>query len=154
MDAQPATNPSIGLNHLPLGAIDHIPNPLQFDRDTVGSLPHGEEILGEFHARRRNKQRSVSIGPLTTPSSCNVLHIRRKGRQQVTDCVAHLDATRAGADPWVFTRIHAHFTVTGKAHDPQRVGQTMKLSAEEYCSASIMLGNVAEITHDSEGMEG
>ncbi len=76
--------------------------------------------------------------------------ILRKGRQQVTDCVADLDATRADTDPKVFTKIHVHFTVTGKGLDPKRVEQAVHLSAEKYCSASIMLGKVAEITHDFE----
>lgn len=87
-------------------------------------------------------------------SSFDVVHILRKARQQVTDCVADLSAERADTDPKVFTRIHVHFTVTGKGLDPKRVEQAVKLSAEKYCSASIMLGKVADITHDFEVVEG
>ncbi|MBI1285724.1 MAG: OsmC family protein [Thiobacillus sp.] len=87
-------------------------------------------------------------------SAFDVVHILRKGRQQVTDCVAEIDATRADTDPKVFTRIHVHFIVTGKALDPKRVEQAVRLSAEKYCSASIMLGKVAEISHDFEVAEG
>jgi len=87
-------------------------------------------------------------------SAFDVVLILRKGRQQVTDCVADLSAERADSDPKVFTRIHVHFTVTGKALDPKRVEQAVKLSAEKYCSASIMLGKTAEITHDFEVVEG
>ena len=87
-------------------------------------------------------------------SAYDVVHILRKGRQQVTDCVADLSAERAGTDPKVFTRIHVHFTVTGKTLDPRRVEQAVHLSAEKYCSASIMLGKTAEITHDFEVVEG
>lgn len=87
-------------------------------------------------------------------SAFDVVMILRKARQQVTDCVADLDATRADADPKVFTKIHVHFTVTGKSLDPKRVEQAVKLSAEKYCSASIMLGKTAEITHDFEIVEG
>ena len=87
-------------------------------------------------------------------SAFDVVHILRKGRQQVTDCVADLDAERAPADPKVFTRIHVHFTVTGRSLDPKRVEQAVHLSAEKYCSASIMLGKTAEITHDFEVVEG
>jgi putative redox protein len=87
-------------------------------------------------------------------SAFDVVHILRKGRQQVTDCVADLDAERAPSDPKVFTKIHVHFTVTGKSLDPKRVEQAVTLSAEKYCSASIMLGKVAEITHDFEVVEG
>src|SRR5574340_348568 len=86
-------------------------------------------------------------------SAFDVVHILRKSRQQVSDCVADLDATRADTDPKVFTKIHVHFTVTGKSLDPKRVEQAVKLSAEKYCSASIMLGKTAEITHDFEVVE-
>ncbi len=80
----------------------------------------------------------------------DVLLILRKGRQEVTDCVVELEAERAEQDPKVFTRIHAHFIVTGRALDPKRVEQAIRLSAEKYCSASIMLGATATITHDYE----
>ena len=87
-------------------------------------------------------------------SAFDVVHILRKSRQQITDCVADIEAERAESDPKVFTKIHVHFTVTGKGLDPKRVEQAVNLSAEKYCSASIMLGKVAEITHDFEVMEG
>ena len=83
----------------------------------------------------------------------DVLLILRKARQAVTDCVVELEAERAETDPKVFTRIHAHFIVTGKGLDPQRVEQAIRLSAEKYCSASIMLGATAAITHDFEVRE-
>ena len=86
-------------------------------------------------------------------SAFDVVMILRKSRQQVTDCVADLTATRADSDPKVFTQIHVHFTVTGKGLDPKRVEQAVKLSAEKYCSASIMLGKTAEITHDFDIVE-
>jgi putative redox protein len=86
-------------------------------------------------------------------SAFDVVHILRKGRQDVRDCVAEIDARRADTDPKVFTRIHVHFIVTGKALDPKRVEQAVKLSAEKYCSASIMLGKVADITHDFDVVE-
>ncbi len=81
-------------------------------------------------------------------SAFDIVHILRKGRQQVTDCVADIDAERAETDPKVFTKIHVHFTVTGKELDPKRVEQAVHLSADKYCSASIMLGKSADITHD------
>jgi putative redox protein len=83
----------------------------------------------------------------------DVVLILRKSRQQITDCVAEIDATRADTDPKVFTRIHVHFIVTGKALEQKKVEMAVKLSAEKYCSASIMLGKVAEITHDFEIQE-
>jgi len=87
-------------------------------------------------------------------SAFDVVMILRKSRQPITDCVADLSAERADSDPKVFTKIHVHFTVTGKGLDPKRVEQAVKLSAEKYCSASIMLGKTAEITHDFEVVEG
>ena len=78
----------------------------------------------------------------------DVVLILRKGRQDITDCVAQIDAERAPTDPKVFTRIHVHFVVSGRKLDPKRVEQALKLSAEKYCSASIMLAKTAEITHD------
>lgn len=80
----------------------------------------------------------------------DVLLILRKARQAVTDCVVELEATRAETDPKVFTQIHAHFIITGHDLDPKRVEQAIRLSAEKYCSASIMLGATATITHDVE----
>ena len=86
-------------------------------------------------------------------SAFDVVHILRKSRLDVRDCVAEIDAVRAETDPKVFTKIHVHFVVTGKALDPKRVEQAVKLSAEKYCSASIMLGKIADITHDFEVVE-
>ena len=83
----------------------------------------------------------------------DVVHILRKSRQQITDCVAEIDASRADTDPKVFTRIHVHFIVSGKGLEQKKVEMAVKLSAEKYCSASIMLGKVAEITHDFEIVE-
>ncbi|MCU7942624.1 MAG: OsmC family protein [Candidatus Thiodiazotropha sp. (ex Cardiolucina cf. quadrata)] len=80
----------------------------------------------------------------------DVLSILRKSRQQVTRCVVELEAERAQQDPKVFTRIHAHFIVTGKELSEKHVARAISLSAEKYCSASLMLGTSAEITHDYE----
>lgn len=83
-------------------------------------------------------------------SSFDVIMILEKGRQTVTDCVAAVEAERAETDPKVFTKIHVHFTVTGRNLDPAKVERAIALSAEKYCSASIMLGQMATITHDFE----
>lgn len=83
----------------------------------------------------------------------DVVLILRRGRQDITDCVAHIEAERAPVDPKVFTKIHVHFVVSGRKLDPKRVEQALKLSAEKYCSASIMLAKTAEITHDFEIIE-
>jgi len=83
-------------------------------------------------------------------TSFDVVSILKKSRQAVSDCYVELDAERAETDPKVFTRIHMHFVVTGKNIKPEAVEKAIKLSAEKYCSASIMLGATAAITHDFE----
>ena len=84
----------------------------------------------------------------------DVVHILKKSRAPVTDCVVEIDADRAEEDPKVFTRIHMHFIVTGKGLKPQQVERAIDLSADKYCSASIMLAKTAQITHDFEIREG
>jgi putative redox protein len=83
----------------------------------------------------------------------DVVHILRKQRQEVTDCVAEIDAERAATDPKVFTRIHVHFKLAGRKLDAKKVAHAIDLSAHKYCSASIMLAKTAEITHDFEIIE-
>ncbi|HMC13184.1 MAG TPA: OsmC family protein [Gallionellaceae bacterium] len=83
-------------------------------------------------------------------TSFDVISILKKSRQSVSDCYVELSAERAGEDPKVFTKIHMHFVVKGNDIKPEVVERAIKLSAEKYCSASIMLGKMAEITHDFE----
>ncbi len=80
----------------------------------------------------------------------DVVAILRKARQKITDCVVEVAADRAAQDPKVFTQIHFHFIVTGLAVDPKHVARAIELSAEKYCSASIMLAKTAAVTHDFE----
>ncbi len=80
----------------------------------------------------------------------DVLLILRKSRQDVTACEVLLEAERAEKDPKVFTSIHAHFIVSGRGLSEKRVARAIELSAEKYCSASLMLGKTANITHDYE----
>jgi putative redox protein len=83
-------------------------------------------------------------------SAIDVVHILRKARQEVTDCVVELESERAAEDPKVFTRIHMHYIVTGKTLAQNQVERAIKLSKEKYCSATIMLAHTAEITYDFE----
>jgi putative redox protein len=83
-------------------------------------------------------------------SAYDVVHILEKGREAVEDCVVEMDSDRAETEPKVFTRIHMHFIVTGKGLKPEAVARAIELSAEKYCSASIMLAKTAKITHDFE----
>lgn len=92
----------------------------------------------------------IGMGACT---SFDVVTILKKARQPVSDCVAEIDATRADEIPKVFTKIHVHFVITGRGLNPTQVERAVKLSAEKYCSASIMLGKSAEMTHDFEIVE-
>lgn len=79
----------------------------------------------------------------------DVVHILRKSRQPVTDCVVEVEAERADETPRVFTRIHIRFVVSGVGLSESVVRRAVELSAEKYCSASIMLGRAGvAITHD------
>lgn len=83
----------------------------------------------------------------------DVVLILKRGRQQVTGCSVKIDADRAQADPKVFTRIHMHFTVSGKALQPAAVARAIQLSHEKYCSASAMLAKTAAMTTGFEIVE-
>ena len=83
----------------------------------------------------------------------DVVLILKRSRQDVRDCSVRLTAERAETEPKVFTRIRFHYTVTGKGLKPESVERAIHLSAEKYCSASIMLAKTAEITHDWEIVE-
>lgn len=92
----------------------------------------------------------IGMGACT---SFDVVTILKKARQPILDCVAEIEAERADEVPKVFTKIHVHFVVTGKGLNAGQVKRAVKLSAEKYCSASIMLGKSAEVTHDFEIVE-
>ncbi len=83
----------------------------------------------------------------------DVVLILKRSRQDVRDCSVRLTAERAETEPKVFTRIRFNYTVTGKNLKPEVVERAIHLSAEKYCSASIMLAKTAEITHDWEIVE-
>jgi putative redox protein len=86
-------------------------------------------------------------------TAIDVLNILKKARQAVVDCVVELDAERAATDPKVFTRIQVHYIVSGRNLNERQVERAVQLSAEKYCSASIMLGKTAAITHTFERRE-
>jgi len=108
------------------------------------------EIGGENRGPRPMEMLLLGLGCC---SSIDVMLILGKGRQDVTDCIVHIEAERAPSEPKVFTKIHMHFVVSGRQVDPKRVEKAIQLSATKYCSATIMLGKTAEITHDFEIIE-
>ena len=87
-------------------------------------------------------------------SSFDVVQILQKGRNDIVKCVAEISAERVDAVPSVFSKIHLHFVVSGKNLKTSAVERAVNLSAEKYCSASIMLGKAGvEMTHDFEVIE-
>lgn len=83
----------------------------------------------------------------------DVMLILKKSRQQVTGCEVALKADRASEDPKVFTRIGFHFKISGRGLKPEVVERAIHLSAEKYCSASIMIGKTAKMEHTWEIIE-
>ncbi len=83
-------------------------------------------------------------------ASFDVVSMLKKGKQDLVDCEVEISAERANEEPKVFTKIHLHFTISGNDLSDKRVARAIELSAEKYCSASIMLGKTAVVTHDYE----
>jgi putative redox protein len=110
-----------------------------------------EEQGGRNMAPRPMEMLLIAMGGC---SAYDVMAMLRKSRQDVVDCRAELEAERADAVPAVFTRIHVHFVVTGRGLKESHVARAVALSAEKYCSASIMLEAAGvEISHSHEMVE-
>jgi putative redox protein len=84
----------------------------------------------------------------------DVVHILEKGREPVSGCEVEAEADRPTADPKVFTAIRLKYRISGKGLARDKVERAVALSAEKYCSASIMLGKTATITHEIEVVDG
>lgn len=121
----------------------------------VASSSHGQSVVmdgpPEYGGRnlgvRPMEMLLMGLGGCT---QFDVVMILRKARQELTDCVVEIEAKRAEKEPKVFTHIHVHFVLTGRDLNISQVERAIALSAEKYCSASIMLGASAEISHDYE----
>ena len=124
----------------------------------IGTGDSGHDLImdgapdsgGENKGARPMELVLIGMGGCT---AFDVVHILRKARQEITDCVADIEAVRAETDPKVFTNIHIHFVVSGKNLDAKKLQHAIELSATKYCSASIMLAKTAKITHDFEVRE-
>ena len=86
-------------------------------------------------------------------SAFDVVHILKRGREAVTDCVVSLEAERAPTDPKVFTRINLHYVISGQRLARHKVERAVQLSAEKYCSASAILSKTAQLSHSIEIIE-
>ena len=125
------------------------------DVSFVGESETGHAVV--LDGSPENGGRNIGMRPmemlLIGMGACtafDVVTILKKSRQPIVDCVAEIDAERANEIPKVFTKIHVHFVITGNNLNETQVERAVKLSAEKYCSASIMLSKSVEITHDYE----
>jgi putative redox protein len=105
------------------------------------------EIGGRNLGPRPMELMLLSVGSC---SAVDIVHILKKARQPVSGCEVAVSGERAETDPKVFTKIHLQFTVSGKGLSDNQVKRAVELSAEKYCSASIMLRQAAEVTHGYE----
>jgi putative redox protein len=105
------------------------------------------EIGGRNLGVRPMELMLMSVGSC---SAVDIVMILKKARQPVDGCEVEVAGTRAETDPKVFTKIHLHFIVSGNGLAESQVKRAVALSAEKYCSASIMLQKAAEVTHDYE----
>lgn len=124
----------------------------------IGEAPSGHAVV--MDGAPESGGRNMGVRPMEMLllgmggcTSFDVVEILRKGRAELVDCVVELEAERAGEIPKVFTRIHAHFVVSGRGLKESAVERAVKLSAEKYCSASIMFAKTAKVTHDFEIVE-
>jgi putative redox protein len=128
------------------------------ERTFIGESESGHKIVLGAPSNREGRTPGPSPMELVLigTAGCtafDVVHILEKGREMVEDVVVEIEAERAQQDPRVFTRIDMHFVVKGRALAAEKVERAIRLSAEKYCSASVMLGKTATITHDFEIVE-
>ena len=118
----------------------------------VGESESGHAVV--LDGAPENGGRNIGMRPMEmlligmgACTSFDVVTILKKARQPIVDCVADVKAERADEIPKVFTKIHVHFVITGDNLSESQVERAVKLSAEKYCSASIMLAKSVTITH-------
>ena len=99
---------------------------------------------------RGPRPRELMLESLGSCSAVDVVHILQRGRHPVSGCEVEVEAERAETPPKVFTRIHLHFRVSGEALKDSAVARAVQLSAEKYCSASLMLAKACKVTHSHE----
>lgn len=125
------------------------------DMTFIGESPTGHAVVmdsgsedgGLDHGIRPMEMLLLGAGGC---SSIDVMMMLKKSRQKVTDAWVELESERAPEPPRVFTKIHMHFVITGHEIDPRHVERAIQLSKEKYCSASVQLGAMADITTDYE----
>lgn len=121
----------------------------------VATNEYGHSVVMEGSASESGLKRGPSplemlLFGVAGCSSIDVVSIAEKQRQKVVDCQSTVTAKRADSVPRVFTDIHIHFKVIGYDLKAEAIEKAVQMSAEKYCSASIMLGKAANITHSFE----
>ncbi|TQV74621.1 OsmC family protein [Aliikangiella marina] len=124
----------------------------QQDLTFVASNEAGQSITIDGDGKAPSPMHLIAMG-VAGCSSIDVVMILKKARQEITDCTCEVDADRAEDAPRVFTKMHAHYKVTGKNLKASQVKRACDLSMEKYCSASLMLKKAVEITHSFEIIE-
>ncbi|MBC8494373.1 MAG: OsmC family protein [Candidatus Thioglobus sp.] len=104
-----------------------------------------EELGGNNLGVRPMEMLLLGMGGCTT---VDVISTLKKMREVVDDCRVEISAERADEHPKVFTKIHLHFVISGNNLNEKKIAKAVSLSADKYCSASIMLGKMADVTHD------
>lgn len=127
------------------------------DRVFIGESGSGHGIvmssIGEDGRSLGPSPKELVLVGMGGCTSFDVVDILEKGRESVEGCVAELKAELSADVPKVFSRIHVHFVVTGRGLNRDKVARAVELSAEKYCSVTLMLQKTAEITYDFEIVE-
>jgi putative redox protein len=128
------------------------------DLTFVGQTDSGHEIFLTGSTQKGGASRGPSPMEVTLVAaggclSINVIGILEKSRQKVVDCVVEVEGNRVDTAPKVFSSIHLHFVVSGHGLDPAAVERAVSLSADKYCSVTMMLGKAVDITHGFEIVE-
>lgn len=108
------------------------------------------EAGGRNLAARPMEMVLIGMGGCT---AFDVVMILQKARQPIDDCIVEIEAERSEEIPKVFTKIHVHYIVKGRGLSEKQVEKAIQLTAEKYCSVSIMLAATVEVTHDFEIIE-
>ncbi len=117
----------------------------------IGSNEQGHGLVMDGsggETRLGNSPMELLLLSLGGCSGIDVVHILKKSRQDVVDCVVEVTGKRADTEPKVFTDIHMVYKVVGKNLSMDKVERAVELSADKYCSASVMIGQAANITRE------
>jgi len=119
----------------------------------IGESQSGHSVVMSANTQASPGPMELVLLGLGGCASIDVVSMLKKGKADIRSCVVKLESQRAESIPKVFTKIHLLFVISGKNIKPSAVKRAISLSAEKYCSVSLMLGKSVEITHDFEVIE-